>query len=128
MAALTRLPPRGPVRGGEAREPVAPLPPDREDARHEARQPLASRRQIEVARGGLDRHRRSERPELLAKLDAAVQLVPHRGVARRGQDAAVTERARAELARAIHPADDAPGAQLVRDAREQLRLRGPLAG
>ena len=54
----------------------------------------------------LGRHRRGEGAELLALLDVAVEAVAHRGVVRRRQDAAVAERAGAELERAVHPADD----------------------
>ena len=38
---------------------------------------------------------------------------------RRGQDAAVPERARTELGRAIHPSDDAAGGEIVGDALDE---------
>ena len=76
-------------------------------------EPRAARRQLEVALGRLDRHGRRERPELLAVLDVAIEPVAHLGVVRRGEDAAVAERARAELGGAVHPADDAAGGELV---------------
>jgi len=41
---------------------------------------------------------------------------------RRGENTAMPERARAELARAFHQADDAPGRELVGDALEERRV------
>jgi hypothetical protein len=41
---------------------------------------------------------------------------------RRRQEAAVAEGARAELARAVHPSDDAAGGELVGDPFDQRRL------
>ena len=110
-----------------AREPRAPLRPHREDARHEARQPRAARRQLEIAVGRLDRHDRRERPELLAILDVAIEPVAHLARVRRGEDAAMAERARAELGGAIHPADDAAGGELVRDPFDERCHRRALS-
>src|SRR5579862_4440134 len=105
--------------GGEAR---APLRPNREDARHEAAEPDAPRRQVEIAIRALDRRDRRERPELLAILDLAVEAVACLNRVRRGENAAMAEGAGAELRGAVHPADDAAGGELVGDALDQLSL------
>src|SRR5205085_10738390 len=63
-----------------------------------------------------------ERTELLAELDAAVELVAHRRVRGRREDAAMAERARTEFAAAFDPSDDASPAQLAGDPADDLAV------
>src|SRR5438552_2663531 len=62
------------------------------------------------------------RPELLAVLAVAFASIAHLACLRCGQNAAMTERARPEFARALHPADDATGGELVGDAIDERGL------
>src|SRR5262249_44987937 len=57
--------------------------------------------------GPLPQHRRRERAEALAELDLEVDLVAVLGMAGVAEDAAVAERARAELHALLEPADHA---------------------
>ena len=72
------------------------------------------------------KHRRAERPERLAELDARVQRVLHVGAARIGEDAAAPERARAELHAPLEPADDLAVGDRARRAVDQFGLAEPL--
>ena len=103
----------------DRRQLIAPFRSDREDARHETRQPRAAVRQNEIAISKLDRNDGRERTELLAILDLAIDPVAHLRVVRRGQNAAMAERARAEFERTLHPADDASCHQIVRGLFDQ---------
>ena len=78
---------------------------------------------LEVLAGRFGEHRRAERAERLAELDALVQGVLHVRAARVGEDAAAAQRARAELHAALEPADDLAVGQLARGAVDQLALR-----
>src|SRR6185369_11634620 len=62
--------------------------------------------EIEPLAGLLAQHRRREGPEALAELDLQVDAPPVLFVARVGEDAARTERARSPLHAALEPADD----------------------
>ena len=61
----------------------------------------------------LGEHDRRERPEGLPVLDPRVEHILHLGLARVGEDAAIAERARAELGAALKPADDLPSASTL---------------
>src|SRR5262249_19127678 len=61
---------------------------------------------LEELSGSLLKDRRSEWAESLAKLYFRIDLVLHRRVAGIGQDAAVSERARAKLGTPLVPSDD----------------------
>src|SRR5690606_11718215 len=79
---------------------------------------------VEIARGLLQEHDRRERPEPLALLHVRVDPVANGAVARIPDDAAVAERARAELAAPLVQRDDARVEQLVDEAPGQVF--GPL--
>ena len=117
--AVEGLHSRGAVDMGHRRQPLAPFGPHREHPRHEAAEPGAAGRHLEEAIGMLGRHDRREGAEFLAIFDVAVEPVAHRGVVRRGEDAAMAERARAEFESPIHPADDRALRQLGGDLLEQ---------
>ena len=53
-------------------------------------------------------HRRAERPECLAVLDAAIELIANRSPARICEQRAVAQSPRTELHAALKPADDQP--------------------
>ena len=65
---------------------------------------------LKISRGALGQHHRRDRAELLAALDV-VEALEVRRAAGIGQQAAVAERARAELAAPLEPGDDAVGGQ-----------------
>ena len=71
-------------------------------------------RPFEYLVGAFFEHDRRERPERLPVLHPLVQDVLHLGGARIGQDAAVAERARAELGAALEPADHVAFGQYLR--------------
>src|SRR5262249_21008001 len=54
--------------------------------------------------------------------DVAIEAITHLAGVRRRENAAMTERARTEFAGAVHPADDAPGGELVCEALDQGAL------
>src|SRR6185369_6309622 len=66
------------------------------------------------------RNDRCEGPELLAILDVPIEPVPDSRRMRCGEDAPVTERARAKLQRSIHPTDNLPGGKIVGGHFDQL--------
>ena len=78
--------------------------------------PAAGRRSGSAASAGTTGRKR---PEVLAPLDVAVQPIAHLLRLRRREQAAMPERARAELGRALHPADDPVGGEIVGDPRQQ---------
>ncbi len=82
-------------------------------------------------------HHRRERAELLSIFDVAVQPVAHRRIVRRGQDAAMAQRARPEFERAVDPADNLVGRERIGDfldhqpasaRRNSIFLRDPKQG
>ena len=99
---LHGLQPAGAVLVRDRRNPLALLRLDLVRLHHERRRVVG----LEILAGGFRQHRRTERAERLAELDAAVENVLHVLAARIGQDAAVPERARSELHPALEPADD----------------------
>ena len=68
--------------------------------------------QVEEPVGGLARHDRRKRPELLATLDVAVQAIADLDIVRRREQAAMAERARTKLAGALHPPDNPSSGQI----------------
>src|ERR1041385_3083146 len=84
-------------------EPRPPFRPNRKHPRHEARQPYAGWRNIEIACCGFDGHDRCKRAELLAKLNFAVEPIAHFGGMRRRENTAMAECAWPELKSALHP-------------------------
>ena len=121
-AALEGLQPRRTIYMRDRREPGSPLGPHGKDTGHESRETRPTGRQLEIPVRSLDRHNRRERPEFLAVFDVAVEPVAHFGRVRRGEDAAVPERARSEFQSAIHPPDDAAGDEIVGDPIDQFRV------
>src|SRR5262249_48809641 len=111
-----------PIDVRDRREPVSPLRSYRKNARHEPPEPRSSGRQVEIAVRHVDRDHRGEWPELFAVLDVAVEPVAHYARVWSGQDAAMAKSTRAELAGAIHPADDPAGGELVGGAFYQGRV------
>jgi hypothetical protein len=137
---------RGAVDVGHGGEAGAHVGADGEDPAHESAEMLGGRRELEEPRGRLDGDRGREGTELLAELDAAVELVAHRRVRRSGEDAPVSQGAGTEFRAPLDPSDDAAVAKLVggaadhlgvvaeavdgqsvlaRDARDVARLRSP---
>ena len=104
---------------GDRRELLSPDRTHREDPRHRPSEPSPTRRQLEVPVRRLQRNRRSERPELLAVLDALIHPVAHLHRAGRGKDAAIPERPRTELGPALHPSHDVAAGELVRHPFDQ---------
>ena len=70
--------------------------------------PVAVARHREPALGVFGKDRRAERPEWLAVLDAAIELIANASAARVCQQRAVAQRPRAELHAPLKPADDLP--------------------
>src|SRR5262249_60374761 len=116
---LERLNARRSINVRDRRQLRSPLAANREDAGHVAGEPCAAARQIEIDVGGLDRRYRRKGPELLAILDVAIEPVAHLDRVRRGQDAAMTERARPELGGAVHPTDAPARGEVAGDQRDQ---------
>src|SRR4030095_3745191 len=82
-------------------------------------------RHLEIAIHRFDRYDWREGAELVAELDVAIEPVAHlRGGGRR-QDAAMTERARTEFERTIHPPHDTAGCQVVGGLTDQRVLVFP---
>ena len=110
-AASTVCDPGGAVDVHDGRNPVAPGRRGRR-ARRACTGWAAGRRRSSAR--ALGEHHRRDRPELLAALDVVEPLQVRRppGV---GQQAAVPERARAELAAALKPGDDAVVGQHLGD-------------
>ena len=103
-----RLHARGAVDVRDGAQTRAPLGPHRKDARHEAAEPGATGRQLEVPIGELRGNGGGVGAELLPPLDAQVEAIARARVVRRRQDAAMAERAGTELGRALHPARPPP--------------------
>src|SRR5437763_4109226 len=83
-----------------------PLRPHREDSRHEPRQALSTRRNFKVFFRCFDWRDRSKWPEFLAELNFPVELIACFDRMWRGENAAMTKSARAELECAIHPSNN----------------------
>ena len=93
---------------------------DVDHVEHVARGVVTGRvRQVEELLRPLHQHRRSERPERLAKLDLGVDDVLHARVSRVGQDAPVAEGARSQLEPSLEPADHLAGLQVLDDPCHQ---------
>ena len=106
-------------------QPRLPFAAYRKHAGHETRQPRSARRNIEIPRCHFDGHYGCERAERFALLDLAVEPITHFSGMRCGENAAVTECARPEFKRALHPPDDATASQVVSnliDERAVLEL------
>src|SRR2546427_7032399 len=93
---------RGAFHVRDRRELLAPLRPHGKDAGHVAPQPQSTRRNLEITIRLVDRDGRGEWPKFLPVLDGAVEPLAHRGLVRRREDAPVAERARPQLAGALH--------------------------
>ena len=101
---------------------VAPLGAHREDARHEAPEARAARRQLEVALGDLGRDRGREGAELLAALDARLSRSRISALCGAARMLRCPSARGPSSARAVHPADDLAAGQRRRDALEERRL------
>ena len=115
-----RLHARAPVDVGDGGDhpPLRLLHGD--DQRHEARRVLPPRvGQVEEPRHVLDEGRGRERPVRLAELDLGVDHVLHLRAPGIGENAALTQRARAPLEAPPRPADDATGGEAVDDPIDQ---------
>src|SRR5262245_58710354 len=100
----------------------SPLGPHTKHSRHETTEARAAGRQIEIPFGRLGECDRRERPEFFAVLDVAIEAVAHLTRMRCRENAAMAERSRSELARTLHPANDAAGVEVVRCSFDQARI------